>query len=262
MTEKQNIHPTAIVHPQAVIGPGVSIGPYARIGADVKIGEGTEIGSSCVLDGNTHIGKHCRIFSGAVIGSIPQDLKYKGEKTQVIIGDDNVIREYVTINLGTVDKGKTIIGNSNLLMAYSHVAHDCFIGNNVVIANVGTLAGHVTVEDRAIIGGLTAVHQFVRIGTMSITGGCSKVVKDIPPYAMADGHPARAYGLNSIGLSRAKVAKESVRKLKTAFKILFKMRLSTSSALKKITEDISADSYLSVLIDFIKNSSRGICKGS
>ena len=262
MAEKNNIHPTAIVNPQAVLGPGVCIGPHTIIGENVEIGEGTVIGSSCVVDGHTRIGKRCRIFSGAVIGSIPQDLKYKGEKTQVIIGDDNVIREYVTVNLGTSDKGRTQIGNSNLLMAYSHVAHDCTIGSNVVIANVGTLAGHVTVEDRAIIGGMVAIHQFVRVGTMSIIGGCSKVVKDIPPYAMADGHPARVYGLNSVGLSRGEVEETSVRKLKSAFRILFKKRLSTSSALSEIDNELASDPYVSILTEFIKSSQRGICKGS
>ncbi|MCM8798646.1 MAG: acyl-ACP--UDP-N-acetylglucosamine O-acyltransferase, partial [Candidatus Omnitrophica bacterium] len=161
------IHPTAIVDPRAKLGETVSIGPYTFVGAEVFIDEGTVVGANCMLDGNTKIGKHCRIFTGAVIGSIPQDLKFKGERTSLEIGDHNVIREYVTINLGTKATGKTVIGNHNLIMAYSHIAHDCRLGNGIIIANVGTLAGHVTIEDRAVIGGMVAIHQFVRVGTLS-----------------------------------------------------------------------------------------------
>ena len=262
MVKKNDIHPTACVHPKAKLGKNVCVGAYSVIGEKATIGEGTCIGNSCLIDGNSRIGSRCKIFTGAVIGSIPQDLKYKGEDTQVIIGDDNVIREYVTVNLGTGDKGKTQIGNANLLMAYSHVAHDCEVGNNVIIANVGTLAGHVTVEDRVIIGGMTAVHQFVRICKMAIIGGCSKVIKDIPPFMMADGHPARVYGLNSVGLKRAQVSPENVRNLKAALKLIFREGLPVSKALEKIKSQITDDSYVTCLLNFISNSQRGICKGS
>ncbi|MFH1062596.1 MAG: acyl-ACP--UDP-N-acetylglucosamine O-acyltransferase [Candidatus Omnitrophota bacterium] len=262
MNQKNNIHPTACVNPKAKIDKGVIIGPYSIIGENVKIGEDTVIGSSCVIDGRTRLGKRCKVFTGAIIGSEPQDLKYQGEKTQAIIGDDNIIREYVTINLGTMEKGKTVVGNKNLFMAYSHIAHDCVVGNETVIANVGTLAGHVSVEDRSIIGGMVAIHQFSRVGKMSIIGGCSKVIQDIPPFSIVDGHPAKVYGINSIGLKRGNVPLQSVKNLKSAFKILFKLKISTSNALKKIKDNIPEDPYVSYLVKFIKKSQRGVCKGS
>ncbi len=261
MRTKVKIHPTACVHPEAKLGKDVEIGHYSIVGEHVKIGDKTQVESSCVIKGRTQIGQRCKIFTGAVIGSPPQDLKYKGEDTEVIIGDDNIIREYVTINLGTVSRGKTIIGNKNLLMAYAHVAHDCEIRDEAIIANLGTFAGHVTIENKAIVGGLVAVHQFVRVGQLAIIGGCSKVVQDIPPYAMVDGHPARIYGINSIGLKRNDVGPETIRHIKTAFKILFKMKLSTSNALRKIKDEIPPDSCVSYLVEFIKNSKRGVCKG-
>lgn len=262
MSEKSKIHPNAFVHPKARLGRGVCIGPNTVVEKDVSIGANTIIGSSCVIEGFTQIGKRCKIHTGAVIGSPPQDLKYKGERTKVIIGDDNVIREYVTINKGTVDKGKTVMGNKNLLMAYSHVAHDCIIGDQVVIANAGTLAGHVKVESKAIIGGMAAIHQFSRVGKMSIIGGCSKIIQDVPPFSMVDGHPAKVYGINSIGLKRAKMPTKSILRLKTAFKILFKMKLSKSTALKRIKKEIPKDIYITYLLGFIKSSKRGICKGN
>jgi len=262
MSMKTGVHPSACVHPKAKLGKGVIIGPNSIIAEHVIIGDKTVIGSSCEIIGRTKIGRRNRIFTGAVIGSAPQDLKYKDEPTKVIIGDDNTIREYVTINLGTIDKGKTVIGNKNLFMAYSHIAHDCVVGDEVVIANVGTLAGHVTVEDRAIIGGMTAIHQFTRVGKMAIIGGCSKVIRDIPPYCMADGHPAKVFGINSIGLKRAKMATRSAKNLKAAFKILFKSKLSTTNALKRIKKELPADAAVRYLMKFIKNSKRGVCKAN
>ncbi len=262
MSLKRKIHPNAFVHPKAKLGRGVCIGPNTVIGEYVKIGANTVVGSCCVIEGITQIGKRCKIYTGAVIGSPPQDLKYKGERTKVLIGDDNVIREYVTINLGTVDKGKTVVGNNNLLMAYSHVAHDCVIGDGVVIANAGTLAGHVTIENKAIIGGMSAIHQFSRVGRTAIIGGCSKIIQDVPPFSMVDGHPAKVYGINSIGLKRAKISPASITRLKTAFKILFKMKLSTSTALKRIKKEVPKDANVKYLIEFIKSSKRGVCKGN
>jgi len=254
------IHPTAIVHAKAKLADTICVGPYTIIGEHVSIAGGTQIGSSCVIEGFTNIGENCRIFSGAVMGSAPQDLKFKGERSFLEIGNNNTIREYVTINRGTEKESKTIIGNDNLFMAYSHIAHNCTVGDSVIIANVGTLAGHVTVEDKAVIGGLVAVHQFVRVGTLSIVGGCSKVIKDIPPYSTCDGHPARVCGLNSIGLKRAGTSIEEVANLKRALRILFRMQLPTSRALEKIEEEIPKSEELSYLLNFIQHSKRGICK--
>ncbi|MCM8778805.1 MAG: acyl-ACP--UDP-N-acetylglucosamine O-acyltransferase [Candidatus Omnitrophica bacterium] len=254
------IHPTAIVDQRAKLAETVDVGPYTFIGPDVSIDEGTIIGANCVIDGSTKIGKNCRIFTGAVVGSIPQDLKFKGEKTFLEIGDHNIIREYVTINLGTKATGKTIIGNHNLIMAYSHIAHDCRLGNGIIIANVGTLAGHVTVEDKAVIGGMVAIHQFVRVGTLAIIGGCSKVIQDIPPYSTCDGHPARFYGLNVVGLRRAGIRLEVRNALKTATKILFQSGLSLSHALEEIEKKVPLYAEIKHLIDFIKNSRRGVCR--
>lgn len=255
-----NIQSTAVVSAGAQLAQDVEVGHYALIGPEVKIGPGTKIGDHCLITGNTTIGKNCQIFTGAVIGSIPQDLKYRGEKTELIIGDNNVIREYVTINLGTSASGKTVIGNNNLIMAYAHIAHDCVIGNHAVIANVGTLAGHIVIEDGAILGGLVAVHQFVRIGRLSIVGGCSKVIQDIPPYSMCDGHPARVRALNRVGLERAGISKEVKSNLKTAFTILFNSGLTISHALKKVETDVPALAEITHLVNFIKNSQRGVCR--
>ncbi len=252
------IHSTAIVHPKAKLADGVSVGPYAIIGENVSVGRNTAIGAHCVVDGWTAIGENCRIFTAACIGSIPQDLKYKGERTELIIGDNNIIREYVTINLGTAESGKTVIGSDNLIMAYAHIAHDCRVGNKVIIANAGTLAGHVTIEDKVVIGGLSGVHQFVRVGTLSIVGGCSKGVKDIPPYSTCDGHPARVFGINSVGLSIQGTGEDIKRNLKTAFKILFHSELSIPHALERIEKEIAVSGEIRHLIDFVRASERGI----
>lgn len=252
------IHPTAIISKKAKLADGVSVGPYSIIGDAVVIGPQTQIGAHCVIEGNTAIGRACKAFTGACIGSIPQDLKYKGEKVFLEIGDENIIREYCTFNPGTGEGGRTVIGNNNLFMAYSHIAHDCILGNNCVIANNGTLAGHVTIEDKAIVGGLVAIHQFVRIGTLSIIGGCSKVVQDIPPYSTCDGHPARVYGLNLVGLRRQDVSKESIGELNRAFKIIFNSGLLIKHALKEIEKKIAQTTEVSYLVNFIKSSQRGI----
>ncbi|MGE4357335.1 MAG: acyl-ACP--UDP-N-acetylglucosamine O-acyltransferase [Candidatus Omnitrophota bacterium] len=254
-----NIHSTAIVSPGAKLAKTVSVGAFSFIGPNVVIDEGTTIGMSCVIEGNTRIGKNCRIFTGAVIGSIPQDLKFKGEKTFLEIGDNNIIREYVTINLGTKATGKTVIGNNNLIMAYSHIAHDCRIGNGVIIANVGTLAGHVTIEDKAVIGGMVAIHQFVRVGKLAIIGGCSKVIQDVPPFSICDGHPAKVYGLNVVGLRRAGIKSEIRNSLKTALKLLFQSGLSISHALEEIEKRLPPCEEIEHLINFVKTSQRGIC---
>ena len=254
------IDKTAIVHPQARLADDIEVGPYATIGKDVIIEKGTRIGARVSIEGWTEIGKDCRIFTGAVVGSISQDLKYKGEKTKLIIGDNNIIREYVTLNLGSSPDHPTVIGNDNLIMAYAHVAHDCKVGNKVIMANVATLAGHVVIEDKVIIGGLTAIHQFCRMGMLSITGGCSKVTQDIIPYSVADGHPARPYGLNIVGLKRANFSSSLRLQLNRAFKCLIGSNSSVPKAVKKIENEIPSSPELSKMIDFIKGTKRGISR--
>ena len=259
-TSQIQIHPTAIVHPGANLEEGVEIGPYSVIGEYVTIGSGTRIGTHVVIEGHTTLGQDNHIFSGAVIGSITQDKKYQGGVSYLKIGDRNNIREYVTINSGTEEGSSTIVGNDNLLMAYAHVAHDCEVKNNAVLANVATLAGHVTVEDHAIVGGLSAVHQFVKIGKLAIIGGCSKVVQDIPPYMLVDGHPAKAYGLNSVGLERMEFSKEEKLELKRAFKLIFRSKLSLRHAIESIEKELAPVPAIADLCTFLKSSERGICK--
>ncbi len=259
--ENINIHKTAVIHPGAKLSSGVSVGPYSVVDGTVTLNDNVRIASHCVITGQTTIGRNCKIYSGAVIGSAPQDKKHSSDDNVFLnIGENNIIREYVTINPGTVEGGsKTVIGGDNLIMAYAHVAHDCVIGNNCVMANAATLGGHVTLEDNAVIGGLTAVHQFVRLGRLSIVGGCSKVVQDVPPFSMCDGHPAKVVNTNTIGLKRVQVSPEAVVRLKRAFKILFHSRLSKSHALEKVVNEIETCPELEHLIFFIKTSKRGIC---
>ncbi len=252
------IHKTAIVSKKAKLAGDVKVGPFSIIEDNVIIGPSVKVGARCEIKGNTSIGKGCEIFTGAVIGSRPQDLKYKGERSLLEIGDYNIIREYCTFNPGTKDGGKTSIGAYNLFMAYSHVAHDCAVGSHCVIANNGTLAGHVTLEDHVVIGGLAAVHQFVRVGRLSIIGGCSKVVQDIPPFSTCDGHPARIYGLNLVGLRRNKVSRESIDLLKRAFKILFNSGFAVKHAIEKLEEELPANEEVAYLIGFIRNTRRGL----
>ncbi|MFC1807368.1 acyl-ACP--UDP-N-acetylglucosamine O-acyltransferase [Candidatus Omnitrophota bacterium] len=255
-----NIHKTAIIDPKSELADDISVGPYAVIDANVKIGSGAKIGPHCVINEYTQIGKNCHIFPGAVIGSVSQDKKYNGEKSFLKIGDNNIIREYVTMNRGTNDGSTTMVGNNNLFMAYSHVAHDCNIGNEVVLANSVALAGHVCLQDGAIIGGLTGVHQFVRIGELAIVGGCSKAGQDIVPFSVSDGHRAKVYGVNTIGLDRRGYAEGVKENLKKAFKIIFSMKLNIKNALKKVEKEIPPSKEVTKLIDFIKSSQRGIAR--
>ena len=252
------IHSQAIVSPKAKIGDNVKIGPAVIIGDNVTIGSGTSIDAFAQIIGNTKIGKNCRIFSYAILGNIPQDLKYKGERSFLIVGDNNIIREFVTMNVGTEEDSKTIIGNNNLIMAYSHVAHDCVIGDNNVLANCATLAGHVTIENKVTVGGLVAIHQFCRLGTLSMVGGCSKVVQDVPPYSICDGHPAIVHGLNSVGLKRAGMAEENVRMLKKAFKILFFDNHLFNSAEVLLKKEVPLTKEIDYLLQFMSSSKRGI----
>ncbi len=255
------VHPTAIVHPKAQLGEGVRIGPSTVIEERVKVGARTRVGAHCVIEGRTTIGEDCEIFTGAVIGSIPQDLKYRGEESVLLIGDRNKIREYVTINSGTVGGGgKTVIGSDCFFMAYSHVAHDCLIGDHVVMANSAALAGHITIEDRASVGGLVGIHQFVRVGTLAFIGGCSRVAQDVPPYSICVGYPAKVFGLNSEGLRRAGISNEVKQRLHHAFRVLFYSKLSMSHALEQLAQDADHHPELKHLISFIRQSKRGVCR--
>jgi UDP-N-acetylglucosamine acyltransferase len=256
-----NIHPTAIVSPEAHLEEGVKIGPYSIIEADVNIGRNTIIEPHVIIRSRTDIGDGCRIFQFCSIGEVPQDLKYKGEETRVIIGHHNTIREYVTIHQATSsDIGVTVIGDHNLLMAYTHVAHNCKLGNHIVMANAANLAGHVHVEDFAIIGGLTGIHQFTRIGAHCIIGGASAVSKDIPPFVMASGNFAKLYGLNMIGLKRRGFKEEAISALKEAYKIIFRSSLLLSVAVEKVRQDLSDFPEVRQFIEFIEHSERGICR--
>ncbi len=256
------IHPTAVVHPTAEIAEGVEIGPYSIIGENVILGEGTRVGPHVVICRDTVIGKNCQILQFGSIGEIPQDLKYSGEETRVIIGDHNVIREYVTIHRASVHgDGKTELGNHNFLMAYAHVAHDCKIGNHVIMANGATLGGHIEIEDYAILGGLSAAHQFVRIGTHCIISGLTGIPQDIPPYTMAAGERARLYGLNVTGLKRHHFPEETLRSLKKAYRLLFRAKAPLTQALQRVLDDeIASVPEVAHLVDFIKRSERGVCR--
>lgn len=256
-----NIHSTAIISPDAQLEEGVEIGPYVVIGSDVKIGKNTVIGPHTVIDDYVHIGEGNRIFQFCSIGAPPQDLKFDGEKTRVIIGNFNTIREFVTIHRATTaDIGVTIIGDNNLLMAYCHVAHNCKLGNNIVMVNYAGLAGHIHIEDYAIIGGLTGIHQFCRIGAHCIIGGASAVVKDVPPYAMAQGNHAKLFGLNLIGLKRRNFSEKTIQAIKDAYRIIFRSDLLLEAALKKAQDEVEDIPEVNHFIKFIKESTRGVCR--
>ncbi|MFQ5869891.1 MAG: acyl-ACP--UDP-N-acetylglucosamine O-acyltransferase, partial [Candidatus Zixiibacteriota bacterium] len=220
------IHSTAIVDKTAALGSGVEVGPFSIIGAEVEIGDGCRIASHVLVDEGTILGKNCRIHHGAVLGTIPQDLKFEGEKTILRLGDNNIVREYATLNRGTKERGETTIGSGCLFMAYSHVAHDCVIGDGVILANCVNFAGHVRIGDFAIIGGLVPVHQFVHVGEHAIIGGGYRVPKDVCPYSMVAGNPLKTTGLNLVGLKRRGFSTEAIRILKEAFKLLFFSKLS------------------------------------
>lgn len=255
------IHKTAIVHKKAKINKGVTIGPYTIVGENVEIGDGCQIGPHVFLDGWTKIGKNCKILAQSAIGTPPQYLEYKGEKTRVVIGENNIIREFVTINRGTKEGGgETKIGNNNFLMAYVHIAHDCRIGDGVTLANVATLAGHVTVEDYVIIGGIVAVHQYVRIGAYAMIGGFSPVRKDVIPYTIGAGDPLRISGINVIGLKRHGFSRKEISILKEAFRLIFRSKLNLSRATEKIEQELEKTDSIKHLLGFLRTSRRGICK--
>jgi len=252
------VHPTALVDPDAELGQGVVVGPWAIVGPGVSIGDGTEIGPRVLVERDTVLGEDCRIANGAVLGTDPQDLKFKGEKTLLVVGDRTVIREFATLNRGTAASGRTAVGSDCLLMAYTHIAHDCELGNHVVLANAVNMAGHVLIEDWAIVGGITPIHQFVRIGAHAFVGGGSRVAQDVPPYCRAAGNPPHLYGLNSVGLERRGLSEEVRRALKQAYRILFKSKLNLSQAAARVEEEAPAIPEVGHLLQFIRGSDRGI----
>ncbi len=249
------------IHPDAVIGKNVSIDPFTMIHHNVVIGDGTWIGSNVTIFPGARIGKNCKIFPGAVIAAVPQDLKFSGEETTAEIGDNTVVREYVTINRGTKALGKTVIGSDNLLMAYVHIAHDCIVGNHCILANGATLAGHITIEDFAIIGGLSAIHQFVRIGSHVMISGGSLVRKDVPPYVKAAHEPLSYVGINAVGLRRRGFSNEKIAEIQNIYRILFVKGLSNSHAIEELQNEIVESEERNIVLDFVKSSSRGIMKG-
>jgi UDP-N-acetylglucosamine acyltransferase len=255
------IHPSAVISPDAQIAEGVGIGPFTVVGPSVTIGKNSVIGPNVVIESHTDIGEGNRIFQFASIGAPPQDLKYRGEETRVVIGKNNTIREFVTINRSTTaDIGVTKIGNNNLIMAYCHVAHNCLLENNIVMANAANLAGHIHVEEFAIIGGLTGIHQFSRIGRHCIIGGASAVTKDVPPYTTAAGHYASLYGLNLIGLRRRGFTEETIAALKKAYKIFFRSSLTVAKAIERARAEVPDLPEVRTFIEFIEQSKRGVTR--
>ena len=255
------VHPTAIIHPEAKLHPTVEVGPYAVIGGKVKIGEGTRVGPHAVIEGDTTIGARNRIFQFASVGAAPQDLKYAGEETKLVIGDDNTVREFATLHIGTAGGGGvTKIGNKNLLMAYSHVAHDCQVGNGCILANSANLAGHVEIADHVIITGLAAIHQFTRIGKHAFIAGGSMVVMDVPPYCTAQGDRAELAGLNVVGLQRHGFTEDQIRRIKDAYKILFRSKMGLNEAVSQLRALHGSHSEIAELLAFVEGSKRGLTR--
>jgi UDP-N-acetylglucosamine acyltransferase len=255
------IHPSAVVSPHAELAPGVTIGPYSIIGDQTSIGRDTVIGSHVVIEGNTKIGKRNRIFPFVTIGTAPQDIGYKGEDTRVVIGDDNVIRECVTINRATTkEEWVTVVGNKNYIMTYSHIAHDCHLGNEIMMSNLATLAGHITIGDYANISGMVAAQQFVRIGAYSYIGGRSSLRQDVPPFMIASGERAKLYGVNQKGLQRVGCSNETIDGLKKAYKIIWRSKVRLSEGISQVRQEIKSFPELEMLLDFFNGSKRGITR--
>ncbi len=261
MTETTQISPLAVVSEGAQIGSGVKIEPFAIIEDNVTIGDNCFIGPHSLIAWGTRLGRGCRVFQGAVAGTIPQDLKFGGEETYLEVGDETTLREYCTLNRGTSALGHTKVGSNCLIMAYAHVAHDCIIGNNVIMANSVNLAGHVTIEDYAIIGGMTPVHQFVRIGKYSITGGLCRANKDIPPFIMAGEEPLKYCGINKIGLTRNGFSADVQREIKKAYKIIYRSGLNTTQGLNRVKEEMEISPEIKDILEFFKKTERGAIRG-
>ncbi len=253
--------PLAYIHPEAKIAPNVVIGPFVTIDKNVIIEEGTTIGSNVTILEGSRIGKNCNIFPGAVIGAIPQDLKFAGEETTAEIGDNTTIRECVTVNRGTKAKGKTVVGSNCLLMAYTHIAHDAIVGNHVILANSVQVAGEVVIDDWAIIGGTSAIHQFVHVGAHVMIAGGTLIAKDVPPYVKAGRARISYVGINSIGLRRRNYSNEQIRDIQNIYRYLFQMGLNNSDAIERIEAEMPASKERDEIILFVKNSQRGIIKG-
>ncbi len=251
-------HPTAIIDPDARIASSASVGPYAVIGPGVEVGERVQIGPHAYLERDTRVGDDCRLGFGAVLGTDPQDLKYTGERTFLEVGPRTVIREYATLNRGTAVSGKTVVGADSLIMAYAHVAHDCRIGNHVVLANAVNMGGHVQIDDWAIVGGVTAIHQFVHIGCHSFVGGGSRLPQDVAPYVMAAGNPCAAYGLNTVGLRRRGFAPETLQALRVAYRRIFQSDQNIGQSLDALEAQEGHGEEVEHLITFIRASRRGI----
>ncbi len=255
------IHPTAIIGDEVILAESVEVGPYAVLEGPLEVGEGTRIEAHAVIRGPTRIGRDNHIYQFASIGDAPQDKKYAGEPTELVIGDGNTIREYVTINRGTVqDAGVTRIGNDNWIMAYVHIAHDCQVGDHTIFANNASLAGHVHVDDHAILGGFTLVHQFCSIGAHAFTAFGSAIAKDVPPFVMVGGHPVRPHGLNTEGLRRRGFSEESIRRLKQAYRILYRQGLSYEEALARLKEMAGESDEVRRFVDFLESRRRGIVR--
>ncbi len=254
------VHPSAIIHPKAHIGSGCEVGPYCVIGENVTLGDNCRLHSHVVIDGHTKLGRDNEIFPFATIGKKTQDLKWKGGVTRLEIGDRNVFREGVTIHSATDDGDATVVGSDNLLLTYVHIAHDCILGNHIIMSGFAGLAGHVVVEDHAILGGYTAVHQFCRVGRLAMTGGCSRIPQDVPPFMIVEGNPAETRTINKIGLERNGVSNEAQTALRRAYKIIFREELSVPNALLKIEEELPPLPEVQHLVQFIRASERGITK--
>ena len=254
------IHPTAIIDPGAEIGAGTIVGPYCVIGCDVVLGPNCWLQHHVTLAGPMRAGSGNKFYAYCSIGQQTQDLKYQGEPTYLEIGDENTFREFVTVNRSTTSEGKTRVGNGGNFLAYSHIGHDCTVGNGVVFSNNGTLAGHVQVGDSAVMGGLTAVHQFCRIGRFAITGGCSKIVQDVPPFMIADGNPAEIRGVNLVGLERKGFPPEDVKLIKEAFRIIYRSKYNTAQAIEAIRKELAPSEAVEQIVDFIEKSQRGITR--
>jgi len=254
------IHPTAIVSTKAIIGDNCVIGPFCIVHDNVKLGDNNELVSSVIIDGHTTIGDGNKFFHSAVIGTDCQDLKYHGEPTQLIIGNNNTFREFCTVNKSATMDEPTQIGDNGLFMAYSHVAHNCILGNNLIIANAVNFAGHIHVHDNVIIGGMVALHQFVKVGTYAFVGGKSGIKKDVPPYTRGEGFPYKVMGLNSVGLLRRGFTNESIKSIKDVYKLFYKSGLNTSQAMEKALAIPNLTKEQKVFLDFVKESDRGITK--
>jgi UDP-N-acetylglucosamine acyltransferase len=252
------IHPTALVDPAARLGAGTEIGPYAIVGPEVSVGEGCRVGPHATLERNVRMGQGVRVGQGSIIGGDPQDLKYRGEESWVEIGVGTVIREYSTVNRGTARSGVTRIGEGSYLMSYVHVAHDCRIGDGVILSNCTQLAGHVTIHDRANLSGLVAVHQFVTIGALAFVGGCSRVSQDIPPYVTAVGNPVELFGLNAVGLERAGFPAETIAVLKRLYRLFFNSELNFSQAMDRARLELPALPEVEHFLEFVATSERGV----